>query len=162
MQEKVKKEILRKVKKLSLITPNYSQKQWKNYLGAGCYTYALNLFINEKIFIGDIIGHRCTNRVSDFELIHTLEEEMNFIGWDMQEVETDYLNSIDEKMIYLQREEHTDYYHFLRKDKQGWSHKSPNELPEQRDSAGYLIEDPDAMIELPYQGWCFLLTKKVV
>ena len=62
--------------------------------------------------------------------------------------------------IYLQREENTGYYHFLREDEDGlWSHKFPNELPTREDSAGYLIKDPEAMVEVSFIGWCFKLSK---
>lgn len=63
----------------------------------------------------------------------------------------------DEFKIYLQREEQTGYYHFLRQDEDGiWSHKFPNELPTRKDSFGNEITNPDMMV----YGWCFRLKKK--
>lgn len=157
MQKKIENEIIRKVKKLPLLTPSYSKNSWKNYLEAGCYNYALNLFINKKLFIGDLIGCRCTNQVANEELIQILWEEMDFLKWEMEKVDLNTSMLSNQKMIYLQREENTGYYHFLRRDKEGWSHKSPKELPKQAEIAE-LIQGKKENCE----GWCFLLTKKAV
>lgn len=140
-------------------SPKYEPLDWEECLGAGCYPYALGLKVNQFFVVGDIIGKHCNNNVSDDYLIDVLKEEIEFIlDCVVEEVETDIILEEGERLIYIQREEHTGYYHFLRQDDNGmWSHKYPNELPTNRDSAGVIIEDPDSMVEAPFYGWCLLI-----
>lgn len=141
--------------------PEFIPEEWKAVIEAGCYPYALDMPINKKVLIGDFIGKRCTEQVSDEMLISTLIEELNYLGYKVREENS--LSEVlkeDEKKIFLQREIHTGYYHLVRQDKDGlWSHKYPGELPTCLDSTGYVIEIPESMSERPFDGWCFYLRK---
>lgn len=142
--------------------PMYEPKEWNTCLDAGCYPYALNIKVNKFFVVGDLIGKHCNGSVSDEYLIAVLKEEVEFIlDCELTEVETNTFLNEGERLIYIQREDHTGYYHFLRKDDNGtWSHKYPNELPTNRDSIGEIIEDPDCMVDKAFRGWCFLIKKR--
>lgn len=142
--------------------PTYSSSEWNEFLEAGCYPYAINLKMNQFVLIGDFIGKTCTSLTSDEELIKTFKQELKEIfEIEVIEVDTKYKVSEGEKMVYIQREDHTGYYHLLRQDDDGkWSHKFPNELPIREDSLGQIIECPDAMVEAHSRGWCFMLRKE--
>lgn len=148
----------------SCTTPvEYAPNSWKSLEGAGCYPYALNMKVNKFFLVGEFIGEKCNEKVSDEHLIYTLIKELTFLGFKVKECETEFPTKKGQFKIFLQREVHTGYYHFLREDSNGiWSHKYPRELPVQVDSAGQLIEDPYCMVEAPFTGWCFLLEKKQV
>ena len=141
---------------------NYNPKAWSNYLEAGCYPYALNLLVDKFFLIGDLIGKTCTALTSDEDLIKVFKEELKEIfDLEVEETSTEYKTKENERKVYLQREEHTGYYHLLRQDEDGmWSHKFPKELPTRQDSIGLLIEDPDTMVEAPFKGWCFVLKER--
>lgn len=141
---------------------NYNPSAWCECLEAGCYPYALNLMVNKFFLIGDLIGNTCTSYTSDDELISVFKEELEKIfNFEVEEIDTEYELKKGEKKIYLSREQHTGYYHLLRQDEDGmWSHKFPKELPIREDSLGQIIEDPDAMVEAPFYGWCFLLRER--
>ncbi len=158
MEIKETKKLVRK----AVNTPKFNPNKWKHAIKAGCYPYAINVFIDEFFLVGSIIGKPCNCKVSDETLIKVLKEELNSIGYIVKEVKTEDTIEEDELKIYLQRETKTGYYHFLREDEDGiWSHKFPNEIPCRTDSLGNLIEDPDAMVESPFNGWCFKLSKIV-
>lgn len=158
-KETAKRRILRKSVN---IPPKYRPNRWKRFINAGCYPYAINLFVNEFLCIGDMIGKRCSDYVSDERLISVLEEELEEIGYNVDEIEVDDVIDSNELKIYLQRNQSTGFYHFLRQDEDGlWSHKFPNELPTRKDSAGYDIVDPEMMIEAAFDGWCFRLKKRM-
>ena len=151
----------RKLAKRTLKTPKFQPSKWENAKRAGCYPYAINLQKNEFFVVGEFIGKRCTEKTSNEDLVKTLKDELNAIGYVVKEISVEDIIKDDEMKIYLQREEHTGYYHFLRQDSDGlWSHKYPNELPIRTDSAGNCIKDPECMVEVPYYGWCFKLSRK--
>lgn len=112
-------------------TPKFEPNKWKNAMGAGCYPYALNLLKNEFFVVGELIGKRCTEKTSNEVLVETLKEELDVLGYNAEEIDVEDSISEDEMKIYLQREENT----------------------------GYLIKDPEAMVEVPFTGWCFKLSK---
>ena len=131
---------------------------WKNCIKAGCYQYAIGFHSNEHLLVGDIIGKRCRANVSDDTLLHILKEELETLGYEVKEVEIDYQLKEGEIKIYLQRDEHSGYYHFLRQDESGvWSCKFPGEMPTSKDNNGKEIENPESMIKPPNYGWCFCL-----
>lgn len=151
----------RKLAKRTLRTPKFQPSKWENARGAGCYPYAINIQKNEFFVVGELIGKKCTSKISDETLVETLIEELNSIGYFVKEISIEEEIKENEQKIYLQREKQTGFYHFLRQDSDGlWSHKYPNELPIRTDSIGNLVEDPEAMVEVPYYGWCFKLSKK--
>ena len=93
-------------------------------------------------------------------MVKILKEELEVLGYNAEEIDVEDSISEDEMKIYLQRETQTGYYHFFREDADGlWSHKYPDELPTRKDSAGYIIKDPECMVEVPFIGWCFKLSK---
>ena len=105
-------------------------KKWKKYLGASCYQYAINFYSNEFLLVGDIIGKRCNEYSSDEKLIETLREELEVLSYEITETETYTPLEKHETKIYLQRDQNSGYYHFLKQDNNGiWSHKYPNEMP---------------------------------
>ena len=143
--------------------PKFRPNMWKHFINSGCYTYALDLRLNDFFLVGDFIGKRCTEKVTDQDLIRILFEELDYFGYSIHQCETNFITTTCQRKIYLQREEHTGYYHFLRQDFDGiWSHKFPQETPVRIDSVGELILDPDCMVEAPFSGWCFVLEKKRV
>lgn len=158
-KEEARKMILRKGVKLP---PKYRPNKWKHAIKAGCYPYAIELFTDEFLVVGEIIGKMCTSHVSDEKLISVLKEELEEIGYyDVAEIDVDKEIALEESKIYLQRNQHTGFYHFLRQDEDGlWSHKFPNELPTRKDSAGYDIVDPEMMVDTAFDGWCFRLKKR--
>ena len=150
-----------KLAKRTLKTPKFQPSRWENARRAGCYPYAINLLKNEFFVVGELIDKKCTEKTSDEILLKTLTEELNSVGYLVEEISIEDDIKENEQKIYLQREEQTGFYHFLRQDSDGiWSHKYPNELPIRTDSIGNLVEDPEAMVEVPYYGWCFKLSKK--
>lgn len=142
--------------------PEYNPNIWKPFLNAGCYPYVLDLRVDKFFLVGDLIGKRCNSLVSDEYLIEVIKEELGEIfDYELTEVDTQTEVKEFEKKIYLQREQRTGYYHFLRQDNDGiWSHKFPNELPVRIDSIGQLVTDPDEMVEAAFDGWCFGLKKR--
>lgn len=150
MQLNEAQKLIRKCKN----KPKYRPNKWKHAIKAGCYPYALDLFQDEFFLVGDLIGKRCDCKVSDKQLIDTLLEELKEIGFDVVEIEfVDEKINENEFKIYLQRDLHTGYYHFLREDDNGiWSHKSPNELPTEK-KLKELKEDISS-------NWCFKLKWK--
>lgn len=134
--------------------PKYRPNKWKHAIKAGCYPYALDLFQNEFFLVGDLLGKRCDSSVSDEQLIDTLMEELEVIGFDVVEIEyIDEKISANEFKIYLQRDFHSGYYHFLRQDEDGeWSHKSPNKIPTK-------MTTEELMGDMAC-NWCFKLKRK--
>jgi len=141
----------------------FNPDEWSELLEAGCYPYVLDLKMNDFLLIGDFIGKTCTSLTTDQELIEIFKEELSSI-FDLEviEVSTEYPLKEGERKVYIQREDHTGYYHLLRQDNDGiWSHKCPRELPIREDSIGEIIKDPDMMVDTPFSGWCFLLKQRV-
>jgi|GEM_PF-7043532 len=103
---------IRKIKlELSICNPN----DWKDLKEAGCYSYAIGLKTNEYYLIGDFIGMRCNSKVSYEELINIFREEMiKIFNYDAEEVLVKTKVLKGEKKIYIQRDNHTGYYHLLR------------------------------------------------
>lgn len=150
--QSVAKKVLRTIEN----SPKYNPKEWEKAIEAGCYPYAINLLVNKFFLIGDLIGKHCNEKVSDEELIETLKEELETI-FDFKVEEVDFNESVrkDEFKIYLQRDEHTGYYHIYRQDNNDvWSHKFPNKLPIQEFFEGEKLKDT-------INGWCFSL-KRVI
>lgn len=151
------------VRKLGTRPLEYRPNMWKHYINCGCYPYAIDLRLDSFHLVGDFIQERCTEHVSDIKLISTLIKELNEFGFSVNPCETSLIVTQNQFKIYLQRNDLTGYYHFLRQDSNGiWSHKFPFEPPTQLDSIGQLIEDPDCMVDAPFSGWCFVLEKKRV
>lgn len=142
--------------------PKFEPSKWEEFLDAGCYPYALNLSANQFFLIGDLIGKTCVSTTPDDILVKILKEELETIfDYEVEEIETGVKAKKGEKKIYLQRHNHSGYYHLFREDSdEKWSHKYPGELPIRKDSIGQIIEDPDAIVDKPFTGWCFLLRKK--
>lgn len=110
----MKKPKAKKIRKLEN-PPRYNLEKWKYAMGAGCYPYAINVFLDEFYLVGDFLGNRCTEKISNEELIRTMKRELREI-WNYQAAEVDlrYECQENEFKIYLEREMHTGYYHFYR------------------------------------------------
>lgn len=76
--------------KIKFRKSKFEPQKWEKYIGAGCYPYALNLFCNQFILVGDFIGKRCNEKVSDEFLVDTLIEELTFLGYQIKEIDTEY------------------------------------------------------------------------
>lgn len=84
--EEARKMILRKGVSLP---PKYRPNKWKYAINSGCYPYAINLFVDKFLLVGDLIGKRCNDYVSDERLISVLEEELEEIGYNVSEIDVD-------------------------------------------------------------------------
>lgn len=137
--------------------PKFTSKKWKKFLQSGCYSYALDLPMNEYALIGDFIDKRCSFSVGDDELLAVLKEELSTIfEYQIEEVNIDAKTGRNEKKILLKRDIQTGFYHFFREDKGGkWSHKTMNKLPERINK-----EDIISKKEELATSWCFLLKRK--
>ena len=144
---------IRKLVRKAVNAPKYNPNKWKHAINSGCYPYAVNLFINNFLLIGSIIGKPCNYRTTDEKLVNTLIEELNYIGYNVKSIRIEDRIKEGELKIYLQRERMTGYYHFLRQDADGnWSHKYPGEIP---------IVEKNFKADINISGWCFCLSKKV-
>lgn len=138
----------------------FSPDDWQNSIHANCYTYALDLKISKPFLIGDFIEKRVTSKDSDDNILSVLLEELDFLGFNVEEVETDAPCDAYSQKIFFGRDSDGDY-HFMRQDADGlWSHKASSFLPNRRDSSGYEILDPEESCSTYIVGWCFHLTKK--
>ena len=153
---------MNKASKIVTKIPMYKPEKWKQTINAGCYTYVLNLFEDKFYLIGDFIGKRCKETVSDEKLIEVFIEEISeHFNCEIEEVDSNKQLEKGKLKVYIQRHIHTGYYHFFRQDSNGfWSHKYPRELPTKVDSVGEVIENPDEMVDMPFVGWCFEISQR--
>ena len=108
----------------------FAPKKWKDYENASDYLYILNIMIDEYIDVGGIIGKNCSNETSDEELISIFNEEANFIGYEIEQINENDKTEDSEIKICLVRDEKTGYYHFIRQDNdETWSEKVSKDLP---------------------------------
>ena len=63
---------IRKLVRKTVNTPKYNPSKWKHAINSGCYPYAVNLFIDEFLLIGSIIGKPCKYNSNDKDLVNTL------------------------------------------------------------------------------------------
>lgn len=140
--------------------PRFSPSAWEDKKDAGCYPYAMNWHHrNEWLLIGDIIGKRMEGYHTDEELIATLKEELEFLGYSVKDSTFDEEKSNHTK-IYLMRAYFSGRYHLFREDQDGWSHKYPGSLPINLDFFGEILWNPDEIDKKEYYGWFFLIGKK--
>lgn len=159
----MKKPKAKKIRKLGN-SPQYNPAKWKHALGAGCYPYAINVFLDDFYLIGDFLGSRCSTNVSNDELISVMKYELEEI-WNYKVTEVDLQHPCHENefKIYLEREMNTGYYHFYRQDTNGeWSDKLPGELPKE---CFFFLQEIEQKKKrksmcLSYTGWCFLITEE--
>lgn len=138
----------------------YNPDEWEDYNSSNCYPYALGLKTNESFLVGDIIGKRVTDKDSIDILLYTLRLELEALGFEMLECCTEDIAPEGSFKIYLERNSSGEY-HFLREDEDGlWSHKAADFSPNRRDTAGYLITDPNSMCNPAFEGYCFMLTRE--
>ena len=108
----------------------FNEQEWEKFKYASCYSYVLNLHINQCLLVGELIGKRCNVETSDENLIKVLKEEVQAIGYNIQQIEKEEIIKDNEFKICLTRDYTTDWYHFFRQDVDGfWSHKYPLEPP---------------------------------
>lgn len=138
---------------------NYEPKEWEAYKEANCYPYAIGLKTNENFLIGDFIDCRMTRSCSIESILDVLQLELEALGFEVEECETE--DSIAKGFKIYLKFDAMHNYHFLRQDSDGlWSHKASGRLPNRNDTAGYEIEDPDAMCDPPFEGYCFHVTPR--
>ena len=138
----------------------FDPNSWNDHILSNCYCYALNLKSSDCFLIGDFINKRVTHQDSDDRIISVLLEELEALGFDIKEVETDTVCEKYSQKIFLGRDSDGDY-HFIRQDADGlWSHKASRALPNRKDSYGEEIIDPDMACTNYVVGWCFQLRKK--
>lgn len=138
----------------------YDPDEWELYLGANCYPYAIGIKTNEPFIIGDLIGKRVTSKDSIINILYVLHLELEALGFEVVECCTEDIAPEGFQKIYLERNSLGEY-HFLRQDDNGlWSHKAADFLPTQSDTSGYLITDPDSMLDSSFEGYCFMLTRE--
>ena len=136
----------------------FNPEEWADYNGANCYPYALGLKTDEAFLIGDFIGKRMTHINSLTDVLYILHLELEALGFQVIECCTKDIVPEGSFKIYLERNELGEY-HFLREDEDGfWSHKAADSPPNRRDTAGYLIRDPDLVSSPAFEGYCFMLT----
>lgn len=142
--------------------PKFQPKVWAGALiDAGCYPYAANFSWPEFLQIGGIIGYPCNGMTTDQDLVCTLKEELDFIGYtSIEEIDLDYKTNPGELKIYLARTNVLGTYHMFRQDSNGlWSHKFNGHLPTERDYEKKLLRKPKDLANFPYHGWCFKLKR---
>lgn len=138
----------------------FEPKKWREALSASCYCYAIDVKSENFILVGEFIGKKCNEKVSDEELIRILKEELEFLDYEPKEVEVDYKTKPGEFKIYLERDFHSGYYHFYREDEDGtWSDKRPEELPKKQPMFLDEIKNRKVSVYSP-SGWCFKLKEK--
>ena len=118
------------------------KRLWESYLTDTCYTYALNLFIGERRYVGDLtLGQRVATSVSNDQLLRLLHLELEQAGLSPKTVSEDAPLPPDRRRICIVRKsDNVGYYHFYRQDADGiWSHKVPGQMPTQKGRTGNLI-----------------------
>ena len=140
--------------------PKFQPQKWDNYSKTGCYTYALNIKKKAFFLVGDFIGKRCTYRTNVKDLLKTFRLEVKTLGFSVREIQLEDLEHLKpgEYAIYLKRDKQIGYYHFFRRDSNGvWSHKHPDEDPEEID----LMEEEYVYTDNFFvRGWLFALKVK--
>lgn len=134
------------------VPKKYCQQDWENFLNATCYTYALNLLTNERLYIGDIyLKKRIATSCSDQEVISALIKEAEAIGYSISETTENEKVKKDELKICIVREDTVGYYHLYREEREGfWTHKKPMELPNNIGYDGKVIYNPKEAVEPGY------------
>lgn len=108
---------------------HFDEQEWRKFIEASCYSYAINLHINQCLLVGELIGKRCNVETSDENLIKVLKEEVQAIGYSIKQIEKDEIIKDNEFKICLERNYTTGWYHFFRQEDGFWSHKYPLEPP---------------------------------
>lgn len=133
-------------------TLTFEPMKWKSYIEATCYSYALNMFVDKRFYIGDIYpGSRAEVSCSDDILQKILVDELKILGFS---VKVSNVNGENRKgfLICIVRERETGYYHFYRRDNVGWSHKRPGELPTRFNKQGKILNGLAPYFERGYEN----------
>lgn len=134
------------------VSKGYTKDDWCDYLNATCYTYALNVFTNERLYVGDIyLNNRVDTASSDDDLIKSLIQEIELFGVTVIKCDRNEKINDDEFLFCMVREETLGYYHFYRLERDGfWTHKKPMELPDNVGYDGNIIYNPEEAVEPGY------------
>lgn len=138
--------------------PVFHPELWEGFLKTSCYAYALNLKMNEFVLVGEFLGERCDQNMSNKKMIEVLKKEVEFLGFSIKEVGKEYIPKEKEFLIYFKRNQKLNGYHFLRQDtNKMWSHKFHLEYPSHADfwKKEYVEEGNEWM-----KGWFFVLRRK--
>ena len=136
----------------------YDEKR-ESCINATCYTYAFNIYTNQRIYVGDLLyDKRLDTNVTDQVLVDTIMKEITIWGYKGSIVK-DFLGK--DFIVCLVRERGKGYYHFYRQIKENlWTHKKPMELPTSLDWRGEVIFDPSISAEPGYQVLSFFKLEK--
>ncbi len=139
-------------------------KIWCNYKNSSCYSYALNVFTNDRLYVGDLLNKRISCFDSDEYLIWTMSQEVSLLGGVLSKCSNEIALTNSEFKICLVRESvGRRFYHFFRQEEDGfWSHKMPMELPQFFDGNGNRISDPIKCAERGYDFVSFFKIKKLL
>lgn len=144
--------------------PKFEPLAWRDAKETGCYYYAINVKCDRFTLVGDILGGRCTEKTSDYDLIGNFKRRLTKIfNYEVREGDIYDKTEKDEFKIYLEREFHTGYYHFFRQDKYGiWSEKFPGELPKIYFGFERYVKKHQESVNFNMpKGWCFILRRKI-
>lgn len=134
------------------VPAGYRQENWGGYLNATCYTYALNVFTDDRLYVGDIyLDSRVDTSCSNEKLIELLIQEVEMFGVNISRCDKDEKVGDNEFLICMVREDSVGYYHFYRLEEDGfWTHKKPMELPNNIGYDGEIIYNPEESVEPGY------------
>lgn len=117
--------IIRHCKLLERIPFDFEPQIWKDFVDANCYAYLLNYRNPDELtlYVGSLIGRVFQPNQSNQELIETLTEEMEFLGFLVEKTTSYSEIPINTMKFFVSRSICGDY-HFYRLDSNGkWSHK---------------------------------------
>lgn len=128
----------------------FDPSQWSFYQKASCYTYALNLPVDERLFVGDIAyGDKLkAEECDDNILLETIRKEILMVGYSDVIISERKISLSDYSVIYLSRTRSNGFYHFFRNDSGiVWSHKKTLTAPTRIDCYGNIIVNPKKSAE---------------
>lgn len=123
----------------------FDPAQWNVYPKASCYTYALNLPVTERLFVGDIAyGNKLkADECDDKMLIETIKKEILMVGYNDVIISESRIDIPNYSLIYVSRTRTNGFYHFFRNDSGIiWSHKKTLTAPTRIDCYGNIIINP--------------------
>lgn len=128
----------------------FDPSQWNSYMKASCYTYALNLPVDERLFVGDIAyGNKLkADKCDDDILLETIRKEILMVGYSDVIISERKILLPDYAVIYISRTRTNGFYHFFRNDSGiVWSHKKTLSAPTRKDCYGNVIVNPKKSAE---------------
>lgn len=133
---------------------NTNLEDFMKLLGAGCYQFAVGIYDHSPRLVGDYIGERKTWRHTDQQLLATLDKELRFLGFACRSAQMAEMPNKYERKIYLERDIHTGFYHFLwwNPETSSWWEKEANRRPNE------VEKNPKLTTNKYSEGWCFIIS----